>query len=195
MRALAWLYRLILLAAAVVLALLWLRGPVPPQPTDTPAPPKGHVAIPAPGPRTPPLTEAIDRILVEKAARRLTVFRAGKPVRSYQAALGSQPLGAKRVQGDGKTPEGIYRIDRRNPASSYYLSLGVSYPQAADRKRAAALGHPPGGDIFIHGQPNELQDGLMLKGDWTAGCIALTNAEVEELWRITPAGTEIEILP
>lgn len=149
----------------------------------------------APAPATPPLTEAIDRILVEKAARRLTVFRRGKVVRTYAMALGSQPISAKRIQGDGRTPEGIYRIDRRNPSSSYHLSLGVSYPHDEDRRRAAALGQSPGGDIFLHGQPNLLPSGFMLEGDWTAGCIALSDAEIEELWRITPIGTEIEIRP
>lgn len=198
MRALARLFRLILLVATLALALLWLRpfgpGPVT-APPDNPAPPQRYIAIRAPAPPAPALTEAVDRILVEKAARRLTVFRNGKAVRSYGMALGFEPAGAKRIQGDGKTPEGIYRIDRRNGASSYHLSLGVSYPQGADRQRAAALGRSPGGDIFLHGQPKTLEKGLMLKGDWTAGCIALSDAEIEELWRITPVGTEIEIWP
>ncbi len=125
----------------------------------------------------------------------MTLFRKGKPVRTYRMALGAAPVGAKRVQGDGKTPEGIYRIDRLNAASSYHLSLGINYPQPDDRRRAAELGRSPGGDIFLHGQPNGLDPDLMLKGDWTAGCIALTNAEIEELWRVTPLGTLVEIRP
>lgn len=189
------LARLILLLAALALGVIWLQSQAPRAPVDNPAPPQGYVATRAPGPHLPPLTEAIDRILVEKSARRLTVFRKGKTVRTYTMALGRAPVGPKHVQGDGKTPEGIYRIDRRNPASSYHLSLGINYPQDADRKRAAALDRSPGGDIFLHGQPNTLDQGLMLKGDWTAGCIALTDAGIEELWRITPIGTEIEIRP
>ncbi len=195
MKRLARVYRLILLLAALGLGLYWLQSQAPLPPVDNPAPPKGYVATRAPAPQQPPLTQPIDRILVEKSARRLTVFRQGKPLRVYTMVLGREPVGPKRIQADGKTPEGLYRIDRRNASSSYHLSLGIDYPRGPDRQRAADLGHAPGGDIFLHGQPNSLDSGLMLKGDWTAGCIALTNAEIEELWRITPVGTEIEIRP
>ena len=112
-------------------------------------------------------------------------------------ALGSDPVGHKRQQGDGRTPEGSYRIDYRNPQSSYHLSLHISYPSSEDQRRAAERGVSPGGEIFIHG----LSPGFSWIGaghtatDWTDGCIALTNDEIEELWRVVPNGTPIEIEP
>lgn len=142
-----------------------------------------------------PLTERIDHILIEKAARRLTVYREGEALRSYNIALGFAPAGDKEVEGDGKTPEGYFTINRRNPESAYHLSLGIDYPQAHDITHAQTLGKSPGGDIFIHGQPNSLLDAITLPGDWTAGCVAVSNAEIEELWRITPNGTPVEIRP
>lgn len=153
--------------------------------------------FPAPRPPEPlpPLTGQIDRILIEKAARRLTVYRDGAALRSYAVALGFAPEGDKLRQGDGRTPEGVFRIDRRNGESRYHLSLGIDYPREDDLIRAAAGGDDPGGDIFIHGQPNGLYGKATLKHDWTAGCIAVSNAEIEELWRITPMGTEVEIRP
>ena len=152
----------------------------------------------APSPTPPPLaplTEQIDRILIEKSARRLTVFRDGKAVRSYEIALGFAPDGDKVQQGDGKTPEGTFTINRRNPKSSYHLSLGIDYPQADDRKRAAAAGFDPGGEIFIHGQPNGFGKLATIPTDWTAGCIAVSDKEIEELWRVAGNGTTVEIRP
>ncbi len=143
----------------------------------------------------PPLTGQIDRIVIEKSARLMTVFRKGQPLRSYAIALGFAPSGDKTAQGDGKTPEGVFRIDRRNPNSRYHLSLGLDYPRAADRARAAAAGVSPGGDIFIHGQPNGLGQRVTLTHDWTAGCIAVSNSQIAELWAVTPIGTEVEIRP
>ena len=143
----------------------------------------------------PPLTGEIDRIVIEKAARRMQLFQDGKPVRTYQIALGFTPEGDKVRQGDGKTPEGTFTIDRRNSESAFHLSIGLNYPQAEDVARAADAGYSPGGDIFIHGQPNALPAGLKIKGDWTAGCIAVTNAEIEEIWAVTPIGTKVEVLP
>ncbi|MGL4236546.1 L,D-transpeptidase family protein [Tabrizicola sp.] len=151
------------------------------------------VAIPTPPP--PPLTGEVERIVIEKAARRMQLFQDGKPVRTYEIALGFTPEGDKERQGDGKTPEGEFTIDRRNGGSAYHLSLGLDYPKPEDRTRAAAGGYDPGGDIFIHGQPNALPDGLKLQGDWTAGCIAVTNAEMREIWAVTPIGTKVEIRP
>jgi murein L,D-transpeptidase YafK len=133
-----------------------------------------------------------DRIVVEKSARCLTLYAHGVPLKSYRVALGRQPVGAKQHQGDNKTPEGIYAVDVKNAASGFHKALHVSYPSPTDRTRAA-----PGGDIMIHGLPN----GLGFLGrtqrfrDWTAGCIALTNREVDEVWRAVPAGTPIEIRP
>jgi murein L,D-transpeptidase YafK len=138
-----------------------------------------------------------DRIVIEKVQRRLTLYQGGVELRSYRVALGSQPLGAKTSEGDGRTPEGIYSIDRRNPGSRYHLALHVSYPNAQDRARAAALGVSPGGDVMIHG----LRNGLGWLGplhrarDWTRGCIALTDAEVDEIARAAPDGTAVEIRP
>lgn len=139
----------------------------------------------------------IDRIVVEKSARRLSVFRERKLVKNYRIALGRNPVGAKREEGDMRTPEGIYKIDGRNPRSSFHLALHVSYPSDEDKKRAAGNGVSAGFDIMVHG----IQNGRGWIGafhrwkDWTAGCIAVTDEEIEELWRVTPDGTAIEIRP
>lgn len=152
------------------------------------------------GPRSPapplaPLTEQIDRIEIDKSDRRLTVYKDGQALRSYDVALGFAPDGDKMREGDGKTPEGAFTINRRNPESAFHLSLGINYPQADDIARASASGVSPGGDIFIHGQPNGLGLVATLPGDWTAGCIAVSDNEIEELWRITPNGTPVTIRP
>lgn len=148
-----------------------------------------------PSPQPPPLTGTVDRIVIEKAARRMQLIQDGKAVRSYAIALGFAPEGDKQRQGDGKTPEGEFTINRRNAESAFHLSVGLDYPRPADRARAAKGGYSPGGDIFIHGQPNALPEGFKLRGDWTAGCIALTNAEMREVWAVTPIGTRVEIRP
>lgn len=148
-----------------------------------------------PSPSVPPLVGGIDRIVVEKAARRLTLWQDGKVVRRYPVALGFAPAGDKQRQGDGKTPEGSFRIDRRNDRSKFHLSLGLDYPQAEDRRRAKAGGYDPGGDIMLHGQPSTMPVGMIAKGDWTAGCIALTNAQIDEIWRVTQIGTVVEVRP
>ena len=139
--------------------------------------------------------DRVDHILIEKSARRLTASRAGQKVLQYDIALGFDPIGDKSREGDGKTPEGLFTVDRRNPNSSYHLSLGITYPQPEDIRRAAEAGIDPGGDIFIHGQPNALGNLLQLPGDWTAGCIAISNAEMEQLWRLVDLGTKVEIRP
>ncbi|MCA0273423.1 MAG: L,D-transpeptidase [Proteobacteria bacterium] len=148
---------------------------------------------PAPPLPLPPISGQIDRILVEKSARRLTVYRDGEALRTYRVALGFSPVGDKVRQGDGKTPEGLFRINRRNAASAFHLSLGIDYPQKAHVIRARSGGYSPGGDIFIHGQPNSFAGKPTLRRDWTAGCIAVSDSEIEELWRITPMGTVVEI--
>ena len=136
-----------------------------------------------------------DYLVVDKSERMLVAYENGKPIRAYRGLqFGDSPMGHKRFQGDERTPEGVYRIDWRNPQSSFYLSLRISYPNQADRAFASQYGRSPGGDIFIHGQPNGLRSGRM-RGDWTDGCIALSNEEIEELWRIVPDGTPIEIRP
>ncbi|WP_420586244.1 L,D-transpeptidase family protein [Ruegeria sp.] len=141
-----------------------------------------------------PEAAQIDHILIEKSARRLTATLDGTVVMQVDIALGFAPEGDKHQEGDGKTPVGIFTINRRNPQSAFHLSLGIDYPQPEDIERAKALGIDPGGDIFIHGQPNGVV-GLTLPGDWTEGCIALSNTEMAQLWSLTPNGTTVEIRP
>lgn len=138
-----------------------------------------------------------DRILVEKQARRLTLISKGEVLKAYKIALGGNPIGPKERQGDNKTPEGTYIIDSRNKDSRYHRSLHVSYPNERDKKRAKDLGVSPGGDIMIHG----IKNGLSWVGDahtevdWTQGCIAVTDEEIEEIGRLAPNGTTVEIRP
>lgn len=190
--------------AALGLAGWFAWGPPVPVPLPLPVPPLvPNVPLPRP-PRipeiripqpAPEITSPVERILIEKAARRMTIFqREGNP-RVMPIALGFAPSGDKVKQGDGKTPEGIFRIDRLNDHSSFTLSLGLDYPRPQDRARARADGIDPGGDIMIHGQPNQVADGFKVRGDWTAGCIAVTNAEIRELFAHTQTGTEVEIRP
>jgi murein L,D-transpeptidase YafK len=138
-----------------------------------------------------------DRVVVNKAKRELLLMRGGKVLRSYKVALGTHPAGAKTRKGDHKTPEGHYVISGRNAQSAYHRSLRISYPNAADRERARKLGVDPGGDVMIHGLPNG--QGYIGKAhtlvDWTWGCIAVTNDEIEEIWRLVPKGTPIDINP
>jgi len=144
-----------------------------------------------------PAGTTIDRIVVEKSARRLSIFRDRNQIKIYRIALGRKPLGLKQEEGDMKTPEGIYKIDGRNPQSSFYLALHISYPSDEDNKRAATHGVSAGSDIMIHG----IQNGRGWIGafhrwkDWTHGWVALTDEEIEELWRVTSDGTTIEIRP
>ncbi len=148
-----------------------------------------------PTPVLPALVGPVDRIVVEKAKRRMVVYRGDQALREYRVALGFAPAGPKVQQGDGKTPEGKFRIDRVNAQSSYHLSLGLDYPKPADRARAQAGGYDAGGDIFIHGQPNGMPDDTLLKTDWTAGCIALSNAEIRELFAAVSVGAIVEVRP
>lgn len=138
-----------------------------------------------------------DRVVVEKSARTLQLLKDGKVLKTYRVSLGGAPVGAKQREGDQRTPEGEYRIDYRNPASSYHLALHVSYPAAADTARAQAAGVPAGGDIMIHGAPNGYgwMGRLHLFRDWTAGCVAVTDREIEEIWQAVPDGTPITLRP
>ncbi|WP_419716246.1 L,D-transpeptidase family protein [Altererythrobacter aquiaggeris] len=139
-----------------------------------------------------PLPQA-DFVLVDKSERTISLYAESKLIRTYSGIqFGDAPIGHKQFEGDERTPEGRYTIDTRNPRSAYHLSLRISYPNAADREFAARQGRSPGGDIFIHGQPNALPAGRV-PGDWTDGCIAVTNAEIAELWQAVPDGTVIEI--
>jgi murein L,D-transpeptidase YafK len=138
-----------------------------------------------------------DKILVEKEARRLTLFSAGRKLKEYRIALGFSPLGPKEREGDGRTPEGIYTIDFHKPDSDFHRALHISYPSAEDNARAAEAGILPGGDIMIHGLPNgrgALGAAHRLR-DWTAGCIAVTDPEIDEIYGSVNDGTPIEIRP
>lgn len=176
MRRLARIFSALVLIALLTAgaALIWLR--------------------PTPVVVLPPLGQ-IDRIVVEKSARRMVLFAGGQAVRSYHLALGRAPVGDKQRLGDNRTPEGIFHIDRKNAASAFHLSLGLDYPRPQDRARAHAAGFDPGGDIMIHGQPNSFPDGMVINSDWTAGCIAVSDAEMEKIFAATSVGTEVEVRP
>jgi murein L,D-transpeptidase YafK len=130
-------------------------------------------------------------IVVYKADRKMYLYHGNEVVQVYDVALGTNPVGPKQFEGDGKTPEGQYFISHRNPRSSFHLSLGISYPNAADRAYAAAQGKEPGGDIFIHGE-SPYPSG---KQDWTVGCIAVTNAQMDVIYAMVAPGTPIWIKP
>jgi murein L,D-transpeptidase YafK len=139
----------------------------------------------------------VDAVVVLKSERTLNLLAQGKVIRSYKVALGGVPVGAKGQQGDHKTPEGHYVLDRRNPKSKFYRSIHVSYPNERDRHNAEKKDVSPGGDIMIHGLPN----GTGAVGaahrlvDWTDGCIAVTDSEMDEIWTLVADGTPIEIRP
>lgn len=141
-----------------------------------------------------PVSQQADRVLIKKSDRILKLLRDDVVIASYPIALGFSPKGDKRREGDGRTPEGVYRVDRRNAKSSFTLSLGIDYPRADQRAAALADGRNPGGDIFIHGQPTGYA-GPKIPGDWTAGCAAVGNAEMREIWTRVPIGTPVEIRP
>lgn len=138
-----------------------------------------------------------DKILIEKKKRRLTLISNGTIIKTYKIALGGNPVGPKTRQGDNKTPEGTYIIDSRDKSSRYHMSLHISYPNRRDMKRARRLGVSPGGDIMIHG----IKDGFSAIGelhtgaDWTKGCIAVTDEEIEEIEKLVPNGTIVVIRP
>jgi len=142
-------------------------------------------------------TEPVDKVLIEKKKRRLTLISKGEAIKTYTIALGANPVGPKEKQGDNKTPEGNYTIESRNRHSDYHLSLRISYPNGRDKKRAQELGVSPGGNIMIHGLKNDFSwvDGFHKAIDWTEGCIAVTNKEIEEIARLVPNGTPVEIRP
>ncbi len=138
-----------------------------------------------------------DKILIEKKERRLTLFSKGEVLKTYKIALGGNPNGPKERQGDNKTPEGTYIIDSRNKDSRYHLSLHISYPNEKDKKRAKELGVSPGGDIMIHGIKNNFSSvgDFHKEVDWTKGCIAVADEEIEEIEKLVPNGTIVEIRP
>lgn len=136
-------------------------------------------------------------MLVEKRARRLTLWLAGYPVREYRIALGRNPVGDKLRIGDGRTPEGLYFIDGRNADSDFHRALHISYPSEADVRSAREAGADAGGEILIHGLPEgaEWMGSEHARWDWTEGCIAVSNDEIDEIWRMVADGTPIEIVP
>lgn len=144
-----------------------------------------------------PQSVKADKVLVTKHTRTLSICQGDMLLKTYLVSLGGEPIGAKQFEGDRRTPEGSYSIAGRNSGSAYHLALRISYPNSADTARAGAAGKSAGGDIMIHGMRN----GLGWLGrwhrwwDWTAGCVAVTNAEMDELWRAVPDGTAVEIRP
>lgn len=133
----------------------------------------------------------VTQLVVYKSQRRMHLIHGQKAIKSYKIGLGGNPVGPKHFEGDGKTPEGLYLIDRQNPNSTYHLSLGISYPNEDDRVFAEAAGKEPGGDIFIHGRARQNRG----RGrDWTAGCIAVKDREMEEIYSMVRVGTPIFIL-
>lgn len=172
--------------------MLLMLGACMPRPAALPPPQAPSATAPAPAPRP----VQVDFVLVDKAKRTLTLFGEGIALRSYGGLqFGDAPIGHKRFEGDERTPEGRYVLDYRNPQSSYHLSLHISYPNQQDRAFAAQYGRSPGGLIFIHGQPNDWPAGERVPGDWTDGCIAVSNAQIEEIWNLVADGTPIEIRP
>lgn len=141
--------------------------------------------------------EQADAILILKKDHVLELLSGGKVIRTYRVALGSGGLAPKEREGDARTPEGHYTIDTRNAASQYYKALHISYPNQQDRARAAKLGISPGGAVMIHGLPNGMGwiGAAHRLHDWTLGCVAVTDAEIDEIWKFVPVGTPVEIQP
>lgn len=166
---------IVLIASAVAGILVWANQHENPLPADVEA----------------------DLVIVDKAKRQLLLYSDGQLLKSYRVSLGRVPVGAKDREGDKKTPEGRYLIDFRKADSAYYRALHISYPSAADVEAAKKLGVPPGDAIMIHGLRNGLgwAGRLHRLADWTAGCVAVTNQEMAELWRAIPDGTPIELKP
>jgi murein L,D-transpeptidase YafK len=144
-----------------------------------------------------PLGTVADRMVIEKTAHRLSLYIGCRQLKTYKVAVGPNAKGPKEREGDGRTPEGTYVIDSRKRDSSFHRALHISYPNNEDRRRARRLGVAPGGAIMIHGLPNGM--GAIGKAhlirDWTQGCIAVTNEEIEEIWRVVSNGTRVEIKP
>jgi murein L,D-transpeptidase YafK len=144
-----------------------------------------------------PVADQADHILIVKSTRTMTLMRGDTVFKTYKVALGTVPTGAKEKQGDHKTPEGNYVIDAKNSYSRFHLALHISYPKAEDRERAKKMKVSPGGDIMIHGLESRYAflGALHRQTDWTDGCVAVTNPEIEEIWKLVPVGTTVEIRP
>lgn len=193
-----------MLTALLTCAVLVSADTQPPSPTTaitlagTPRAAKARRAMtPLESAMSKPKMYSADSIVLDKSERKLSMYDHGQLVKSYIVALGRNPVGDKMKRGDGRTPEGLYRIEGRNSGSKYHLSLRVSYPSADDRALAMRRGVSPGGDIMLHGLPKEFATvgALHREQDWTEGCVALTNEEIEEIWRAVPDGAWIHIKP
>lgn len=138
-----------------------------------------------------------DRVVIEKASHRLTLYAGGRRLAGYFVALGRAPKGRKVCRGDMRTPEGVYQVVGRKADSGFHRALRLSYPSPDDVRRAQALGCEPGGDIMIHGLKEDWgrDSPLHRLHDWTHGCVAVTNDEIEQIWRMVPDGTEVDIRP
>ena len=143
------------------------------------------------------MLQPVDRVVVQKSTRRMELMRDGAVIASYKISLGLQPVGQKQREGDFRTPEGSYRLTRRNAQSDFFLAVQVSYPEASDIALARKNGWAPGGSIMVHGLPNILKYSRdrYLSTDWTDGCIALSNEDMLDFWLLTGQGTPIEIRP
>lgn len=142
--------------------------------------------------RSASISQKVTEIVVKKSKRKLYLFSGDEIIKSYKIDLGFTPEGHKNFEGDGKTPEGSYKIDRKNANSKYHLSIGISYPNPKDRHFTELKGKLPGGDIFIHGTDKPFR---WFQRDWTAGCIALSNKEISEIYNLVEIGTPIFIEP
>ncbi len=172
---------------------------VPVSVNTPPAAIPGARPVPAPRVTLVPSTSLpyVDHIVVRKADRRMYLMDGDTIVRSYKIALGLNPVGPKERDGDFRTPEGWYTLARRNPRSEFFLSIQISYPNASDLRRARLHGWQPGGSIMIHGLPNRLKSSpwYYRHNDWTDGCIAVSDADMVEIWLLTRDGMPIDILP
>ncbi len=141
----------------------------------------------------------VDQVVVRKSQRQIELYSRGEIVRKYRVALGGSPNGHKYREGDQRTPIGDYVLNWRNPNSNYYKAIHISYPNERDKLVSRQLGYNPGGNIMIHGLPNYIQSESMRRlytnTDWTHGCIAVQNHEIDEIWKLVPDGTPIRILP
>lgn len=165
----------VVLISVVIGVAAWCMWPLPALPSDAKA----------------------DLVVVRKAAHRLELYRAGVLLKSYAVSLGRHPTGPKRRQGDGRTPEGEYRLDYREADSSFYRALHISYPGPADLAAARSEGIDPGGSVMLHGMKNGFGwlGRIHLAVDWTDGCVAVTDREMDEIWRAVPDGTKIVLTP
>ena len=142
-----------------------------------------------------PKNTKVDKLVVYKSERKLHLYSNNKEIAVWDIALGHTPVGKKEIEGDGKTPEGLYYIDQKSAVSKYHKNLNISYPNEADRTHAASLGKSAGGDIKIHGLPATMDDNRYKRSDWTLGCIALTNAQIDALFDAIVLGSPIQIYP